>query len=89
MLFLKIGLKYFTKILKNKLDGGVSMNNKSILFFIFIILAISNFLQTCSTFCLIGSEDIIFGRNYAWMVKEGLIIINKSDMEKTVRGWVQ
>lgn len=41
------------------------------------------FLSACSTFCLIDDQNLIFGRNYDWMVEEGFVVINKRNLEKT------
>lgn len=40
-------------------------------------------VQACSTFCLNKGDELVFGRNFDWMVGEGLVIVNKSGMEKT------
>ncbi len=37
----------------------------------------------CTTFCLKHNGEILFGKNYDWMVGDGLILVNKRGMEKT------
>ncbi len=37
----------------------------------------------CTTFCLKNNGEILFGKNYDWMVGDGLIVVNKRGVEKT------
>jgi penicillin V acylase-like amidase (Ntn superfamily) len=37
----------------------------------------------CTTFCLHGDSELLFGRNYDWDAGDGLVLINKRGMEKT------
>ncbi|MGC9367636.1 MAG: linear amide C-N hydrolase [bacterium] len=55
------------------------------IFNVILILSLitPNILLACSTFCLIDEQNIIFGRNYDWMVEEGMVIINNRNLEKT------
>ena len=59
-----------------------------ILCIIFICL-VSKTGQSCTTFCLDHVNQPIFGRNYDWMVEDGLVIINKRGVTKTVRSGFQ
>ena len=60
------------------------MKNRMIIFSICIMLfcLMSKTGQTCTTFCLDHGEQIVFGRNYDWMVEDGLVIINKRGVKK-------
>ncbi|HEY9423087.1 MAG TPA: linear amide C-N hydrolase, partial [Thermoanaerobaculia bacterium] len=37
----------------------------------------------CTTFCLKKGERAVFGKNYDWMVPDGLVIVNKRGVAKT------
>jgi choloylglycine hydrolase len=37
----------------------------------------------CTTFCLIGNDEVLFGRNYDWSVGAGVIFVNKRGISKT------
>lgn len=37
----------------------------------------------CTTFCLIGKGEVLFGRNYDWMIGDALIFVNKRNVAKT------
>jgi penicillin V acylase-like amidase (Ntn superfamily) len=37
----------------------------------------------CTTFCLIGKGEVLFGRNYDWMIGDALIFVNKRGVAKT------
>lgn len=39
--------------------------------------------QACSTFCLDHNSQPVLGKNYDWMVEDGLIIVNKRNVSKT------
>ncbi|MCP4231671.1 MAG: linear amide C-N hydrolase [bacterium] len=40
-------------------------------------------LYACTTFCLDNGDDApVFGRNYDWMVGDGLVMVNKSGVDK-------
>ena len=39
--------------------------------------------QTCTTFCLDDGGQPVCGKNYDWMVEDGLVIINKRGVKKT------
>src|SRR4030095_4083493 len=36
----------------------------------------------CTTFCLIGKGEVLFGRNYDWMIGDALIFVNKRNVAK-------
>jgi choloylglycine hydrolase len=40
----------------------------------------------CTTFCLKGGGEILFGKNYDWMVGDGLLFVNKRGVAKTAVG---
>jgi choloylglycine hydrolase len=51
----------------------------------FLLLS-SLFVQTafaCTTFCLKSKGEVLFGRNYDWMIGDGLIFTNKRGVSKT------
>jgi penicillin V acylase-like amidase (Ntn superfamily) len=37
----------------------------------------------CTTFCIQTDSELVFGKNYDWMIGCGLVIVNKRDVEKT------
>ena len=37
----------------------------------------------CTTFCLKGNGEILFGKNYDWMIGDGLVFVNKRGVVKT------
>ncbi|HKP38206.1 MAG TPA: linear amide C-N hydrolase [Pyrinomonadaceae bacterium] len=37
----------------------------------------------CTTFCLKNKGEVLFGKNYDWMVGEGLVFVNKRGVAKT------
>lgn len=36
----------------------------------------------CTTFCLKNGEAVLFGKNYDWMIGDGLVFVNKRNVEK-------
>src|SRR6266480_6680121 len=36
----------------------------------------------CTTFCLKGKNEVLFGKNYDWMIVDGLIFVNKRGLAK-------
>lgn len=58
---------------------------RTIIFFILFIFLVPLKGQTCTTFCLDHGDRPVFGRNYDWMVEDGLVIINKRGVTKTSR----
>lgn len=54
------------------------------LFSFFILLSLfTNQALACTTFCLKNKSDVLFGKNYDWMIGDGLIFVNKRGVEKT------
>jgi penicillin V acylase-like amidase (Ntn superfamily) len=47
----------------------------------FLLLPVA--LYACTTFCIIDEDRPVFGRNYDWMVGDGLVIVNKAGVAKT------
>lgn len=39
----------------------------------------------CTTFCLKNNGEVLFGKNYDWMIGDGLVFVNKRGVEKTAR----
>ena len=37
----------------------------------------------CTTFCLKSKGEVLFGKNYDWMVGDGLVFVNKRGVAKT------
>jgi len=56
-----------------------------VIFCILFICLVSKAGQSCTTFCLDHGDQPMFGRNYDWMVEDGLVIINKRGVTKTAR----
>ena len=50
------------------------------LVFVFLLSTVS---LACTTFCLIRNGEVLFGKNYDWMVGDGLIFVNKRGVEKS------
>ena len=54
---------------------------------IFILILIFSFIhltaRACSVFCIDKGNELVVGRNYDWGFKEGLIILNKRNHQKT------
>ncbi|MDQ3474709.1 MAG: linear amide C-N hydrolase [Acidobacteriota bacterium] len=50
------------------------------LVFVFLLSHVS---FACTTFCLTRDGEVLFGKNYDWMVGDGLIFVNKRGVEKS------
>src|SRR5918992_1645573 len=50
-----------------------------------LVLLCLSFNQTfaCTTFCLKKNGEVLFGKNYDWMVGDGLVFVNKRGVSKT------
>ena len=48
--------------------------------FVFLLNHVS---FACTTFCLTRDGEVLFGKNYDWMVGDGLIFVNKRGVEKS------
>lgn len=54
------------------------------LFSFFILLSLfTNQISACTTFCLKNNGEVLFGKNYDWMIGDGLLFVNKRGVEKT------
>lgn len=42
-----------------------------------------NQARACTTFCLKNKGELLFGKNYDWMVGEGMVFVNKRGVAKT------
>lgn len=67
----------------------------AIIFSILILFGLSiNQTFACTTFCLKNKGEVLFGKNYDWMIGDGLIFVNKrgvskvSTAENTPAKWV-
>ena len=60
------------------------MKIRTLLFttYIFFICLIPQTGQSCTTFCLDKGGQLVFGRNYDWMVDDCLVMINKRGVSK-------
>lgn len=56
---------------------------KSIFLFATILFLGAAELRACTTFCFQAGDSVIFGRNYDWMVGDGMVILNKRNVSKT------
>lgn len=36
----------------------------------------------CTTFCLKNKDEVLFGKNYDWMIGDGLVFVNKRGLQK-------
>jgi len=48
---------------------------------LFICLSVNSTLA-CTTFCLKDRSEVLFGKNYDWMVGDGLVFVNKRNVSK-------
>ena len=55
----------------------------SVVSFLLIVFALTHVSFACTTFCLRHSGEVLFGKNYDWMVGDGLIFVNKRGVEKS------
>jgi penicillin V acylase-like amidase (Ntn superfamily) len=51
----------------------------------FLVLASIFTVETlaCTTFCLKNNGEVLFGKNYDWMIGDGLVFVNKRGVEKS------
>ena len=52
---------------------------------IFTIPFLNLTVHACSVFCIDKGNELVVGRNYDWGFKEGLIVLNKRNHQKTGR----
>jgi choloylglycine hydrolase len=51
---------------------------------VFVLLCLSlNDNFACTTFCLVGNGEVLFGRNYDWTIGDALVLVNKRGVAKT------
>jgi penicillin V acylase-like amidase (Ntn superfamily) len=48
-----------------------------------VVVLLTNQAFACTTFCLIGKGEVLFGRNYDWTIGDALIFVNKRGVAKT------
>ena len=48
-----------------------------------VIALFANQTLACTTFCLVGKGEVLFGRNYDWMIGDALIFVNKRGVAKS------
>ena len=48
-----------------------------------LVFLLSHVSFACTTFCLVRNGEVLFGKNYDWMVGDGLIFVNKRGVEKS------
>jgi penicillin V acylase-like amidase (Ntn superfamily) len=53
---------------------------QSIVLFLVFVFSLTHVSLACTTFCLRRHGEVLFGKNYDWMVGEGLIFVNKPNM---------
>lgn len=64
--------------------GFIMKKFAAFLFSFFILLSIfTNQTLACTTFCLKNKGEVLFGKNYDWMIGDGLLFVNKRNVEKT------
>jgi len=51
--------------------------------FFFLLCFPVNQAFACTTFCLKGNGEVLFGKNYDWMIGDGLVFVNKRGVVKT------
>ena len=56
---------------------------KIALSFIVLISIFSVQTLACTTFCLKNKGEVLFGKNYDWMIGDGMIFVNKRGVEKS------
>jgi penicillin V acylase-like amidase (Ntn superfamily) len=56
---------------------------KKVLIAAILLSLIGNNAFSCTTFCFMNNDRIVFGRNYDWHIGNGLLMINKRGMSKT------
>jgi len=57
---------------------------KKILLCIFIAVCVTvSHAHSCSSFVFNNNSQLLFGKNYDWMIEDGMLVINKRNMAKT------
>ena len=60
------------------------MIKKLTFLFIIVFVFLSSEVWPCTTFCLRTQDRVVFGRNYDWDIGDGLVVINKRNVEKNL-----
>jgi choloylglycine hydrolase len=55
---------------------------KIALSFLVVISVFNAEIFACTTFCLKNKGEVLFGKNYDWMIGDGMIFVNKRGVEK-------
>ena len=50
--------------------------------FLFLLCFPGNLAFACTTFCLKGNGEVLFGKNYDWTIGDGLVFVNKRGVVK-------
>ncbi len=56
---------------------------KIALSFLVLISLFNTEIFACTTFCLKNKGEVLFGKNYDWMIGDGMIFVNKRGVEKS------
>lgn len=49
---------------------------------ILILFGLASEIFACTTFCLKSKGEVLFGKNYDWMIGDGLVFVNKRGVSK-------
>ncbi len=60
------------------------VHKKFAFLFVIIPVFVSAEVWACTTFCLRTQDRIVFGRNFDWDIGDGLVVINKRNVEKNL-----
>src|SRR5687767_12015985 len=59
---------------------------RSIASYLFAVVFIAGLITSealaCTTFCLKNRGEVLFGKNYDWMIGDGMLFVNKRGMSK-------
>ncbi len=60
------------------------MNRLASVFFMLIVFAgmLANGVFACTTFCLKNKGEVLFGKNYDWMIGDGIVFVNRRGVSK-------
>lgn len=47
-----------------------------------ILPCLSLDIHACTTFCLKNNDEVLFGKNYDWMIGDGMVFVNKRGVSK-------
>jgi penicillin V acylase-like amidase (Ntn superfamily) len=56
---------------------------KTALLFLIVISLSGVRISACTTFCLKQGDEVLFGKNYDWMIGDGLVFVNQRGVEKS------